>query len=96
MNFFSRLMTFHYLKVASYIYLQSIKPATVAKSKQSSRGVPKTFTKFTGKHMCQAWKFNKKETLAQVFSCEYCEILKSTFFVEHFWWLPLVKLDPYL
>ena len=28
----------------------------------------------------QAGKFVKKETLAQVFSCEFCEISKNTFF----------------
>ena len=28
-------------------------------------------------------KFNKKETLAQVFSCEFCEISKNTHFKEH-------------
>ena len=27
----------------------------------------------------------KKETLAQVFSCEFCEISKNTFFTEHVW-----------
>ena len=27
----------------------------------------------------------KKETLAQVFSCEFCEISKKTFFTEHLW-----------
>ena len=27
--------------------------------------------------------FTKKETLAQVFSCELCEIFKNDFFVEH-------------
>ena len=27
--------------------------------------------------------FNKKETLAQVFSCEFCKIFKKTFFIEH-------------
>ena len=27
--------------------------------------------------------FTKKETLAQVFSCEFCEISKNTFFTEH-------------
>ena len=27
--------------------------------------------------------FIKKKTLAQVFSCEFCEIFKSTFFTEH-------------
>ena len=30
-----------------------------------------------------AWNFIKKETLAQVFSCEFCEISKNTFFTEH-------------
>ena len=25
----------------------------------------------------------KKEALVQVFSCEFCEIFKSTFFTEH-------------
>ena len=29
-----------------------------------------------------AWNFIKKETLAQVFSCEICEISKNTFFTE--------------
>ena len=27
----------------------------------------------------------KKETLAQVFSCEFCEISKNTFFTKHLW-----------
>ena len=27
----------------------------------------------------------EKETLAQVFSCEFCEISKNTFFPEHLW-----------
>ena len=27
----------------------------------------------------------KKETLAQMFSCEFCEISKNTFFTEHLW-----------
>ena len=27
--------------------------------------------------------FIKKETLAQVFSCEFCKISKNTFFIEH-------------
>ena len=32
-----------------------------------------------------ACNFIKKETLAQMFSCEFCEISKNTFFTEHFW-----------
>ena len=44
--------------------------------------------------MCQGLFFNevaglsqqlKKETLAQMFSCEFCDISKNTFFTEHFW-----------
>ena len=31
----------------------------------------------------EARNFIKKEKLAQVFSCEFCEISKNTFFVEH-------------
>ena len=58
------------------------------------KGVPRNFAKFIGKHLCQSLFFDssrpqtsnfiKKETLAQVFSCE-CEIYKNTFFTEHFW-----------
>ena len=31
-----------------------------------------------------------KETLSQVFSCEYCEIFMNTFFTEHLHWLLLM------
>ena len=61
------------------------------------KGVFRNFAKFTGKHLCQSLFFNKvaglacnfikKETLAQVFSCEFCEISKNTFFTEHLRWL---------
>ena len=57
------------------------------------KSVLRNFTKFTGKHLCQSLFFNKvgglgynyikKEILAQVFSCEICEISKNTFFTEH-------------
>ena len=42
--------------------------------------VLKNFAKFTGRHLCQSLYFNKsrscirKETPAQVFSCEFCKI----------------------
>ena len=52
----------------------------------------RNFAKCTGKHLCQDLFFNKvagaacnfikKETLAQVFSCEFCETSKNTFFTE--------------
>ena len=41
--------------------------------------------------MPEACSFIKKETLAQVFSCEFCEISKKTFFTEHLWWLLLLR-----
>ena len=44
--------------------------------------VLKNLTKFTGKHFCQSLFF-KKETLAQVFPCEFCEIFKNTFSTEY-------------
>ena len=40
---------------------------------------------FFNKVADQACNFIKKETLAQVISCEFCEISKNTFFTEHFW-----------
>ena len=55
------------------------------------KGVLRNFAKFTGKHLCQSLSFNnvyhckvyinfiKKETLVQLFSCEFCEISKKTF-----------------
>ena len=60
------------------------------------KGVIRNFTKLTGKHLCQSLLFNKvaglrpkafikKETLAQVFSCQFCDISKNTFFTEHLW-----------
>ena len=35
----------------------------------------------------------KKETLAKVFSCEFCAIFKNTFFIEQLRWLLLLTLD---
>ena len=56
------------------------------------KGVLRNFAKFIGKHLCQNLVFNnvaglrpeacnfiKKETLVQVFSCEFCEISRNTF-----------------
>ena len=37
----------------------------------------------------QACNLFKKETLAQVFSCKFWEIFKSTFFIDHLPWLLL-------
>ena len=57
------------------------------------KGVLRNFAKFTGKHLYQRVFFNKKllktcnfikkDSVAQVFSCNCCEISKNTFFLEH-------------
>ena len=47
-----------------------------------NKSVFRNLAKFTGKHMYERLVF-KKETLAQVFTCECCEISKNTFFTEH-------------
>ena len=55
--------------------------------------VLRNFSKFAGKRLCQSLFFIKKETLAQGFSCEFCEISKNNFFYR----TPLVAAsDPTL
>ena len=54
--------------------------------------VVRNFAKFTGKNTCtniflinwrpETCNFVKRETLAQVFSCEFCEISKNTSFYK--------------
>ena len=65
------------------------------------KGVLENIAKFIGKHLCQSLFFNKveglrpatllKKRLAQVFSCEFCEFFKNTFFTEHLRLLLLKK-----
>ena len=57
--------------------------------KQSSRGalekdVLRNFTKFH-----KTCNFIKKENMARVFPCEFCEISENTFYIEHLRWLLL-------
>ena len=58
------------------------------------KAILKNFSKFTGKHLCWSFFFNKvadlrpatllkKETPTQLFSYSFCEIFKNTYFVEH-------------
>ena len=63
------------------------------------KAVLKNFVTFTGSHLCwsllliklQAWSSATllKETPKQVFSCEYYEMFKNSFFIEHLWLLLL-------
>ena len=64
-----------------YHYFQKQPPEVFYK-----KGFLRNFAKFTEKQQCQSLfliKFIKKETLAQVFSCEFCKISKKTFSTEY-------------
>ena len=50
--------------------------------------VLENFVKLNGKHLCQILSL-KKKTPTQVFFCEFCEIFKNIFFIEHLWNLRL-------
>ena len=68
-----------------YLFYQySVITEAVVRRCSVKKSVPKNFTKFTGKHLCQRLFFIKKESLTQAFSCEFCEVSKNTFFTEHF------------
>ena len=65
------------------------------------KGALINFTKFTGKHLyqslfltksqaCEGCNFIKKETLAQVLSCEFCEMSTNTLFQNTFGQLLLI------
>ena len=57
--------------------------STVGRRCSIKKGVHRNFARFTGKHLGQRLFFNyfiKKESLTRVFSCEFCEISKNTFF----------------
>ena len=66
----------------------------ITRSSHRRRSVRKSFirnfVKFTGKHLRQSLFLKnvagtEEETLEQVFSCEFYEISKNTFFTEHLW-----------
>ena len=94
------------LKYEDEVFLTKTVP--VQKQSTSSRpevfckkGVLRNFAKFTGRHLCQGLFFNKvagpcnffrKETLAQVFFCEFCKISNNTFSYRHLRWLLLFIL----
>ena len=88
-QFIAQVIAINFVVSVCCFYRSSHRRCSVGK------GVLRDFEKFTGKHLCQSLFFNKvasnfskKETLTQVFSSEFCEILKEDlFFTKHLWWL---------
>ena len=76
---------FRETKLMKFQVIRSSRPAVFFK-----KGVLRNFAEITGKHLrqslflmkLQSWacKFIKKETLAQVFSCEFAKFLRTPFF----------------
>ena len=66
----------------------------VARRCSVKKAVLKTCAIFTGKHLrwslflitLQGLQHKSKETQTQMISCEYCGVLRTAFFIEHFWW----------
>ena len=91
---FRLLIVLIFLLIDFNMYLHLIeKDSSVRSSRPEElykKGVLRNFAKFTGKQLCRNFFLNKvadlrpatllKKTLAQVFSCEFCEIYKNTFF----------------
>ena len=80
-------LTFFLLVVDCTFYKSTIKSncilllchVRVRSSRQQlfcKKSIFRNFTKFTGKRLCQSLFF-KKQTLAQVYSCEFCKIFKN-------------------
>ena len=74
---------FFYLEVGNWWVLHwPFKPFSKHRSSRPEvfckKGVLRNFGKFTEKHLCQILFFSKVETLAQVFSFEFCEVSKNT------------------
>ena len=72
-------------KQKSFCILKDLTDRNSHRKCSVKKGVLRNFAKFTGKHLCQSLSYSlcnfiKKETLAQVFSCEFCEIFKNNFF----------------
>ena len=64
------------------------------------KGILRNLPKFLGKHLRQSLFINKvaglrkKDTLTRVFSCEFYEIFKNTFFTEHLWFTASWEIKP--
>ena len=66
-----------------FLDIQEQPPEVFLKISQNSQKNTCARVSFLIKLLTDAFNFIKKETLAQVFSCEFCEISKNTFFTEH-------------
>ena len=69
----------------------SVKTVVLEISQNSQENTCTTVSSLIKLH---SWNFIKKETLEQVFSCDFCEISKSIVFTEHLWASASIKEQP--
>ena len=86
------LLTFKIVLFRKYIFLRSeaairgvLGKKVFFEISQNSDENTCTRVSFLIKLQASGLQLIKKETLAQVFSCKFCEISKKTFFTEHLW-----------
>ena len=72
-------------KAATGVVLQKMVSLEISQNSQENTCVRVSFLI----KLQAACNFIKKETLAQVFSREFCKISKNTFFIKHLSWLVL-------
>ena len=89
------LMNKYCVNIIADLYYKRDSDRSSCPEESHKKDVLRNFAKFKGKALCQSLfliklqAFNKKETLAQVFSCDFCKISKHNFskISKHFWWL---------
>ena len=91
-SLFMLVWTFSYMNKKRNKLLRKWRSRSSHRRCSVRKGVLRNFSKFTGKHMCKSLSFNKvagrlqcylKRGSTKVLSCEFCEISKNTFFMEH-------------
>ena len=87
-----RKSSINWVEISALLYHTCICPQVSVKKvllKISQNSQENTCVRVSFLMKLQACNFIKKETLAQMFSCEFREITKNTLFIEHLWWLLL-------
>ena len=64
-------------------HIKNCSSKVILKFRKIQRRTPALEPLFDKGAELNAFSFIKKETLTQVFSCEYCEIFKNAYFEEH-------------
>ena len=92
MNYFSK--TFHLRCLAGFwIQLWNTRCRYSRPEVFCKKGVLRNFAKFTGKHMCQSFIFNKIAGWHRCFLGDFEKFLKTPFLKGHLWWVLLTMIS---